>query len=284
MKRNGTILICLAFGLALSAISWADDALPAGDPYGSIIKRNVFGLNPPPPPDATPAQQGPPPPKITLTGITTIFGAPEALYKVAGVRRGDKPPQDESYIFTEGESQDDVEVKTIDVKKSTVTFINHGVTQDLQLTAGEASTGTAPTQPTFNRPFGRPFMRGGFPGGPGGTGGFPHPFGNGAHPGAYNNNNNNNPSGFNNGANNNNGYDPNPPNNLSGDDQQALIAAQRALWQSQGNPNANLLPPTQYDGQANDALGGGSSPPTTSPQMPANLAKFRQGATAVQAP
>src|SRR5215469_4350166 len=110
MKCIGSIAICLAGGLALSAISRADDALPPGNPYGSIVKRNVFGLNPPPPPNAVQPDNGPPPPKITLNGIMTIFGNPEALFKVAGVRRGDKPPQDESYIFTEGESQDDVEV------------------------------------------------------------------------------------------------------------------------------------------------------------------------------
>ena len=248
MKRNGSILICLACGLALSAISRADDALPAGNPYGSIVKRNVFGLNPIPPADATPQQQGPPPPKITLTGITTIFGPAEALFNVAGVRRGDKPPHDESYIFKEGESQDDVEVTTIDTSKNVVTFNNHGVVQVIPLVAGAASTGTAPTQPSPTRPFGRPFMRGGFPGG--GPGGFQRPFGNGFHPGTYNNNNGNNQSGFNASGNNGGTYDPNPPNNLSGDDQQALIAAQHALWQSQGNPNAALLPSSPYDGQA----------------------------------
>lgn len=247
MKRAGSILICLASGLVLSAISRADDTLPADNPYGAIVKRNVFGLNPVPVQIAQP-DNGPPPPKITLTGIMTLFNKPEALFKVAGVRRDGKPPQDESYIFTEGESQDDVEVTMIDVKKNSVTFSNHGITQEIQLAAGEASTGTAPAQPTFTRPFGRPFLRGGFPGGPGGgPGGFQRPFGN--NPGNPNNNNNNT-SGFNNGYNNNNHYNPNPQGNLSGEDQQALIAAQHVAWQQQGNPNAGLLPPTKYDGPA----------------------------------
>lgn len=259
MKRSGSILICLACGLALSALSRADDTLPPGNPYGSIVKRNVFGLNPIPPPDATPQQDGPPPPKITLTGITTIFGPPEALYTVAGVRRGDKPPHDESYIFKEGESEDDVEVTAIDAKKNVVTFNNHGVVQEIPLVAGAASTGTAPTRPTFTRPFGRPFMRGSFPGAPGG---FQRPFNNGFRPG--NNNNNNNQSGFNNGSYNSNGTytPPSLPDGLSGDDAQALIAAQHAQMQAEGNPMAAAFPPTSYDGQANAAVSG--TTPSTS--------------------
>jgi hypothetical protein len=232
MNRIGSILICLAGGLVLSTISRADDTLPPGNPYGSIVKRNVFALNPIPPPDANPQPDGPPPPKITLTGITTIFGPPEALFKVAGVRRDGKPPQDESYIFREGESQDDVEVTTIDVDKKAVTFNNHGVVQQIPLVAGAASAGTAPTQPAFARPFGRPFMRGGMGGQGGGPGGFQRPFGNGFRPG------------------NNNTYNPNPQSNLSGDDQQALIAAQHAAAIANNNPAAALFPPSPYDGEA----------------------------------
>jgi hypothetical protein len=264
MKRVGSILICLAGGLALSAISRADDALPADNPYGAIVKRNIFGLNPIPPPPAVQTPDGPPPPKITLTGITTLFDKPEALYKVAGVRRDGKPPQDESYIFTEGESEDDVEVMSIDVKKNSVTFSNHGVTQEIELTAGQASSGAAPSQPTFNRPFGRPFLRGGFPGAPGGPaggpGGFQRPFSNGN----YNNNNNNNSynqSGFNNGYNNNGHYNPSLPSGLTGDDQQALIAAQHAQAEQQGNPMASLFPPTKYDGPAGVKGGAPAAPP-----------------------
>ncbi len=222
MRPSTGIVICLAGGLALCAISRAN-SLPPGNPYGSIVKRNVFGLNPVPVVDPNVAPPGPPPPKITLTGITTIFGPAEALFKVAGVKREGKPPQDESYIFTEGESQDNVEVTAIDTVKNVVTFNNNGVVQQIPLTAGVASAGSAPAGPTFTspRPFGRPFGRPGM-GGPGGQspgnfpGGFQRPFGNGNQgqnnsPGQFNNNNYNSARSFN-----------NVPNGMSGDDRGQL--------------------------------------------------------------
>ena len=187
MRHSAGIVICLAGGLAWCAISHANN-LPPGNPYGSIVKRNIFGLNPVPVVDPNIAPPGPPPPKITLSGITTIFGPAEALFKVAGVKREGKPPQDEYYIFTEGESQDNVEVTAIDTVKNIVTFNNNGVVQQIPLTAGVASAGSAPAGPTFSspRPFGRPFGRPGMGGpGGGGPGGFQRPpFGNG-----YNQNN-----------------------------------------------------------------------------------------------
>jgi len=248
------------------------DNLPAGNPYGSIVTRNVFGLNPPPPP--TPPDQGTPPPKITLTGITTIFGPPEALFKVAGVPRPGVPPKDESYILTEGESQDDVQVQHIDVEKGIVTFINHEVVQDIPLAAGVASGGSP---------------EGG--GGPGGGASFPGQRFRGG-PGGFNNSIQNfrqrfqqqrMGNGYNSSGNNynpagqisygNNGYNPNNSTpQLSGDDAAALIAAQHAQLQQEGNPMAAIFPPTSYDNQANaEASGSGSagssgaSPPVRGP-------------------
>jgi hypothetical protein len=245
-------MICLAGVLVSSALARAGDSqipgsLPPGNPYGSIVKRNVFGLNPIPPPQISDTPSGPPPPKITLTGIMTIFGPPEALFKVSGVVRPGKPPQDESYIFIEGEAQDDVEVTTIDTNKDIVTFNNHGVVQAIPLTAGVATTGSAPPSPTFARPFGGRFPgRGIGPGGPGGPGGFQRQFGNG----------------------NNDGSHPavGPPSGLSGDDQQALIAAQHAMAVQQGDPNAALFPPSPYDKDATDL--GNQPTPDTSPTTP----------------
>ena len=274
MRRTAVILVCLAGGMVLNTVSRATDSLPPGNPYGSIVKRNVFGLNPVPVVDPNATPPGPPPPKITLTGITTIFGPAEALFKVAGVKREGKPPQDESYIFTEGESQDDVEVTAIDTVKKVVTFNNNGVVQEIPLTAGVASGGgSAPSQPSFTspRPFGRQFGRPGF-GGPGGgpgnlPGGFQRPQGNSA-PGQFNN-------GYS--PNNNSSYNNNnvaSQMGLSGDDQAALIAAQHAQFQSQGNPLAAAFPPTAYDGQATaEASGsqGGQSPPAPLTRGPNGL-------------
>lgn len=244
-------------------VSTEDGQSNPGNPYASIVARNVFGLNPPPPP-TTDTPQGAPPPKITLTGITTIFGPSEALYKVSGVPQPGKPPKDESYILKEGEEQDDVAVQRIDVAKGIVTFNNHGTVQDIPLAAGVAS--------------------GGAPSSSGGQGGFQPPrsgFGRANAPnfnnfppavrerlqqrygyGAYNNQNGNNfnPQGQNN-NNNSGGYNPpGLPAGLSGDDAAALIAAQRAQLQQQGNPMATILPPTKYDDQANQEANGGNHP------------------------
>jgi hypothetical protein len=312
MKRSGTILLCLACGMALSAVAQAgtgpapaspqpnaahpgdaaqkkaefqkkieelrkkmqaknptvknitmpgETSAPAasvapsnpapapnapadntqGNPYGSIVTRNVFGLNPPPPAVAD-VPQGAPPPKITLTGITTIFGPAEALYKVSGVAQTGKPPKDESYILKEGEQQDDVTVQHIDIEKNIVTFNNHGVVQDIPLAAGVASGGTAAPS--------------------GGGGGFqpPRAAGFGGRPnipnfnnlppnirarleqrygaGAFNNQNNQNTTG------------------LSSEDNEALIAAQKAQLESQGDPRSKIFPETpSYQQARQEALG-----------------------------
>jgi hypothetical protein len=235
----------------------------SGNPYESIVTRNVFGLNPIPP-DAPQAQAppGPPPPKITLTGIMTIFGPAEALFKVAGVVREHGQPHDESYIFTEGEMQDEVQVARIDTNKMVVSFINHGVQQDLGLTEGVASTGSAPSAPTFpgqpgRRPFGRFFNRPSM----GGPGNIQRPDGGGYNPGA----NNNTSPGFNNAYggssyNGNNANNASSQSTLSADDQAALIAAEHAQAIQQNSPIAPLFPQTKYDPDAMKEMGGGGNP------------------------
>lgn len=136
LKPNGSLAPGSTLNIAPSAGVPANNANSApaatsdpGNPYASIVTRNVFGLNPVPVVDPNAQPPGPPPPKITLTGITTIFGPAEALFKVDGVVRDGRPPQDESYIFTEGESQDDVEVTAIDTKNTTR---NHNIAKKLQ--------------------------------------------------------------------------------------------------------------------------------------------------------
>jgi hypothetical protein len=236
------------------------------NPYSSIVTRNVFGLNPVPVVDPNAQPPGPPPPKITLTGITTIFGPAEALFKVAGVVRAGGPPKDESYIFTEGEAQDDVEVTAIDTKKNIVTFTNHGVVQVIPLVDGVASTGSAPSQPSWPGGGGpRRFGRRIFPGG--GNSPMTTP---GYQPQSYNNSqpnyNNGNNSGINSGMSGGTQsgiYNPSAAAvnaGLSGDDEAALMAAQKAQLESEGNPEAAIFPPTKYDQQAQGEPGGGEAP------------------------
>ena len=233
------------------------DAASSDNPYQSIVTRNVFGLNPIPPSAPITQQPGPPPPRITLTGITTIFGPAEALFRVAGVVRAGKPPHDESYIFTEGEEEDEVEVTKIDTQKNIVTFVNHGVQQELSL-SDAAATGPAPA-PTY------PGQNNNFGGGRFGARRLPPALqqqmeqrmrsfggGNGFNPSA---NGGMSPSGYSGNYNNNNAA-ASPAVNLSADDQAALIAAERAAAANQGNSILpNILPPTpQYDDKAKDAL------------------------------
>ncbi len=157
MNHCGKILTCLAGGLALAAVVRADEAVLPGDPYAIVVARNIFGLNPPPPPDANP-QDANPTPKLTPNGIMTIFGQLQVLFKVTSTSRpGGPPPTDESYILSEGQRQDDIEVVKIDEKNSIITFNNHGETQQLPLvvTMPSSTASTAPAGSVGGGPGGR---------------------------------------------------------------------------------------------------------------------------------
>jgi hypothetical protein len=141
LMKRGTFSVCLACGLAFGAgLRAADEVLP-GDPYAPIVVRNVFGLNPPAPVDTKPDTT--PPAKITANGIMTIFGSKQVLFKVAdGAKPGQRPvpAKETSYILSEGQRQDDIEVTHIDEKNGIVTFDNHGVVQEIPLTTAPALT------------------------------------------------------------------------------------------------------------------------------------------------
>lgn len=131
MKRTGKIAICLVSGLALNAALRAADTVPPGNPYAPLVTRNVFGLNPPIPVDANPVE---PPVKITPNGIMSIFGRLQVLFKASNPPAAGKPAGETSYILSEGQRQDDIEVTHIDEKAGVVTFNNHGIVQELPLT------------------------------------------------------------------------------------------------------------------------------------------------------
>ena len=157
MKHFNKIAVCLAGGLALNAGLRADTAPTAGNPYALVVARNIFGLNPPAPPEA-PAPPPEPPVKIMLNGIMDVFGKVQALFKVAGRT----PGKEESYMLTEGQGQDDIEVVKIDEKNGMVTFNNHGLQQMIPLAAAPSSTLPAATAATTAVP-----GRSGMPGIPG---------------------------------------------------------------------------------------------------------------------
>ena len=163
MNVVGKICLGLTAALVLNPGVRADDlattstaAAPAADsgqPYSTIMARNVFGLvpiPPPPPPDAPPVD---PPPKITANGIMDVFGELQALFKVSTPPRAGLPAQEQSYMLSTGQRQDDIEVTKIDQKAAIITFDNHGTVQEIPLTPGaDSGAGGAAPQSGFIPP------------------------------------------------------------------------------------------------------------------------------------
>lgn len=118
---------------------------PAAEkPYAVIVARNIFGLVPIPPPDPN-ADKPPadPPPKITPTGIMTLFGRLQALFRVANKPKPGQPAKEDAHVLGEGEMVEDIEVVKIDQANRSITFNNHGTVQELPLVAAK-DTGPAP--------------------------------------------------------------------------------------------------------------------------------------------
>jgi hypothetical protein len=162
MNFAGPILVIAGLLVTTSAPS-QDTNLPDG-PYASIVARNMFGLVPIPPVDPHAGDPPPdPPPKITPTGHMTLFGREQALFKVAYMARPGQPAKDESYVLSEGERQDDIEVVKIDPVDGVITFNNNGTIQELPLAPSKDSG-------SGGGPSGRPFS---FPGAPDGLPGLP---------------------------------------------------------------------------------------------------------------
>jgi hypothetical protein len=144
MKNILLFLIALGFAFNIPAQNLA----LSSNPYAPVVERNVFGLVPiptNPPVDTTPAT---PPPKITPNGIMSIFGQFQVLFKVATPAKPGQPQKDDSYVLSEGERQDDIEVKKIDEKNNLITFNNHGTIQMLPL--ANAPTISAPSSAPVN--------------------------------------------------------------------------------------------------------------------------------------
>ena len=127
------MLAGLLGGLAVSitvpvadAVDSANNPEATDNPYQGITERNIFHLNPPPPPP-DPEANKPPPPKIFLTGITTLGGSRRALLKATPPAKPGEPPKDKSYLLSEGERQDDLEVVAIDEQAATVKVSYAGV-------------------------------------------------------------------------------------------------------------------------------------------------------------
>jgi len=119
---------------------------PAGSdrPYATIPARNIFALTPIPIPDPNAELLAKdPPPKITANGITLIFGVTNVLFKVSTPAKAGQAGGDKSYMLSEGQMEDDIEVVKIDVDAAVITFNNHGDPQDIPLVASQGSGGGA---------------------------------------------------------------------------------------------------------------------------------------------
>ena len=255
MKRVGNIAIWLAGGLVLSAGARADNVASAGNPYEPIVARNIFGLNP----VSAETPPGDPPPKITPNGIMSIFGKLQVLFKVAGTGKPGQP--DHSYILSEGQRQDDIEVTRIDDKAGLVTFNNHGTVQEIPLANAPTVTTSGPGQGGQVSKSNLPRPMGGSSGGTGAN-----VIGNSSGGGGVGRQNR--------GMGNNANQNPNPtamgggltlqsiPTRTGNSGQQQtqnpadpavqmiLIAAQHAKLQQEGNPMATIFPPTPIDTEA----------------------------------
>jgi hypothetical protein len=259
MKRMGKVAVCLAGMLALNAGLHAGDGVSPDNPYASVVARNVFGLNP-----ITATTNNTPDdaqvPKITPNGIMSIFGQLQVLFKVAVPAKPGQPAKDESYILSEGQRQDDIEVVQIDEKSSVVTFNNHGIVQELPLAKVNAPAISTPAPGP-----GRPFSPNASPNVD--TSRNPARFGSHSAGAAAAAMRNRGRGGGSDGSQltavpTRAGY----PGQAAGQPSDAaiqqaiLLEAQRAAWQ--GRPEASMIPPTALTPQLNpEASAEGSTPP-----------------------
>ena len=130
------MLVCVIGGLACCAAATAvtsDSSDSSSNPYQSIVDRNVFSLKPPPAPVDSAEANKAPVLKITLTGMTTIFGNKRVLMKTAPPpgKPGEAPKTEQFYILTEGQREGDIEVLEIDEKVGSVKVNNAGTPMTL---------------------------------------------------------------------------------------------------------------------------------------------------------
>jgi hypothetical protein len=123
--------LLMGFGFLATVSARADDTALADNPYGGIPARNIFNLVPiptNPPVDVKPPD---PPAKITPNGIMSLFGQVQVLFKVAVPPKAGQGPQEQSYTMGEGDREDGIAVVKIDQVSQTITFDNHGITQNI---------------------------------------------------------------------------------------------------------------------------------------------------------
>lgn len=147
-------MLSVLYGLALVSFGPKMLAAAADNPYQPIVERNSFGLKPPPPPRSDVPPPPPPAPlaKVTLTGITSMFGpsSKRALLEIIEQEPG-KAATPRKPILREGERDGAVEVLSIDVEKNMVKIRNGAVETNITFEVAKSSSGNsasaAPVQP-----------------------------------------------------------------------------------------------------------------------------------------
>lgn len=294
MKNRATVWICAGGCIALALVARAaktpgdDHAVGSDNPYGAIVERNIFDLHDPPPPAVDDKKDKGPPPNIKLTGITTIFGAKQALFILNKPGAAGKPPSTQSLILSEGQRSGDLEVLEINPKGRLARIKLDDVESTLNI---ETNKGAITQQ-----------AGGGAPGGPG------------VHPpiaprNPYGEKNipprqtrtdvqPNTPQPYNTAQNDGggagapaqpgNGTPAAPPvQDLSPDEQAVLIEAQRAQAQAANDPIQSILPPTSLGQQLNQQPEPTQSPePSSNPtrQLPTGLQPKATGTGAILLP
>ena len=128
MERGRIMVFSLASGLVLGTSGWGVTTDAPGNPYQSIVERNIFALKPAPSPeDKDKASPKVSPAPIELQGITSMFGRQQVLFSAAmpGSKPGE-PPKKTPMVLSVGEREGEIEVLEINEAEGTVKFNNHG--------------------------------------------------------------------------------------------------------------------------------------------------------------
>ncbi len=121
MRRRTATLVWVWSSLAFTAGAGVPAHSTAG-PYDGIAVRNVFKLTAPPKAVLPPKEF----PRITLFGITTLFGNKRAVLKVQPPAGSREPAKEHFYILAEGQAAGGITVLAIDAKARRVEVNNDG--------------------------------------------------------------------------------------------------------------------------------------------------------------
>ena len=132
--RRGRLAACLTGTLLAAGLATSVLGNESANPYLAIIERNPFGLKPlPPPPDpnATQEEVKQPPCKVTLTGITSMFGpdSKRALLEITETEQGKNNVRKPN--LGEGQRDGSVEVLAIDIANNKVRIRNSDIEAEL---------------------------------------------------------------------------------------------------------------------------------------------------------